>query len=63
MTMFIKVEGIWHQANAEETATLCGLDPQDAENYGPDRLIRFEDQRCQKCVKKAASSKAPTPAN
>ena len=31
--MFIKVEGTWHQANEEETATICGLDPDDAEDY------------------------------
>lgn len=33
--MFIKVDGVWHQANAAETATLCGLDPQDAEDFRP----------------------------
>lgn len=31
--MFIKVDGIWHQANVAETATVCGLDPDEAEDY------------------------------
>lgn len=31
--MFIKVDGDWHQANEAETATLCGLDPDEADDY------------------------------
>lgn len=38
--MVIKVEGVWHQANAEETATICGLDPDSL--YGDLDYFAFE---------------------
>lgn len=34
-TMVIKVDGVWHQANVAQTATVCGLDPDDAEDVRP----------------------------
>ncbi len=30
--LFVKVEGVWHEANAKQDATLCGLDPQEAQD-------------------------------
>jgi hypothetical protein len=30
--MYVKIDGVWHQANAEQTETICGLDPDDVED-------------------------------
>ena len=30
--MYVKIEGVWHKANEEQTETVCGLDPDDVED-------------------------------
>ena len=39
---------------AAETETLCGLDPDDAEAYGGQGLIKPGDATCPKCNTKAS---------
>jgi hypothetical protein len=47
--MFVKVDGIWHQANPNQTATLCGLDPDDVEDVVEGKL-RAGQTLCAKCA-------------
>jgi (2Fe-2S) ferredoxin len=49
-TMFVLVDGVWHQANPNQTATLCGLDPDDVEEVVEGRL-RAGATLCPKCAK------------
>jgi hypothetical protein len=30
--MYVKIDGVWHQANEDQTETICGLDPDDVED-------------------------------
>ena len=46
--LYVKIEGVWHQANPEQTETICGLDPievDDAREGGPAPL----GKRCRVC--------------
>lgn len=49
--MYVKIEGTWHKANEDQTATICGLDPQDVDaarldDGGPAPL----GSRCRICI-------------
>jgi len=50
--LFVKVDGVWHQANSRQTATLCGLDPQDAQDAREHRLPAGVNL-CPACAAKA----------
>jgi hypothetical protein len=50
--LFVKLEGVWHEANAEQTETLCGLDPQDVQDARENSLPTGA-KRCPACEAKA----------
>lgn len=30
--MYVEINGVWHKADDEQTATICGIDPDDVED-------------------------------
>jgi len=46
--MYVKIEGVWHKANDEQTETVCGLDPDDVEDAREGGAVPGGD-RCHVC--------------
>ena len=47
--LYVKVDGVWHQANDEQTETICGLDPQDVDDAREGFLPAGDIKRCPVC--------------